>query len=272
MDYGPPDLDLRVLPIRVELVELDAAIESIYSSGGTRAAMGDLPGGKATPDTAAAMLEAHREVRRRGGRLAWSDVFRWDSQRTARRKYLRWLGDGKPSGDDFNPKLHKAAFVAPLGASFHNAGRAGDCDYMKAAPASVARDQRLDWLWDVLIPRGFRPAIAAPTEGKAEAWHFDYMGPWAPVFDRLGYAQAAKGAVLDVGLGDDVYPRAWWCWVQAQLQRAGYDVGEIDGHPGRLTRAGLAAVGLPMPDTMDHADEVEAALLGMDSAPLLWTP
>lgn len=236
------------LPARVQLVAVDPEILSYYKGAdGRRLPLASLAGGKLTPDAAEALLELHRVVARDGGTLFVTDAYRdVATQGAARLKYENWLAAGKPLAGTsaFDPKTMKAAFVARPGKSFHSGGRAVDLAHMAAAPADVPRALKLDWLWERARPLGFQPIIKAPDEGATEAWHFDRRGPWAHVYDALGYEQAAMCATLDIGEGEGLFAKPWERWVQAQMWRAGVDLGDVDGHWGKRTYAAAAHLGL----------------------------
>ena len=253
------------LPTRRAVVRVRSDILTIYKNkNGSLAPLAGLRGGYLVPRAAEALARLHDVVAADGGTLRVSDCFRSVAdQAAARAKYERWLAAGKPrtaaAGLD---ATMKTAFCARPGRSFHCAGRAVDLDHMGAAPPSVPKAQRLDWLWARAIPLGWRPVIKEADEGAKEAWHFDFMGPWLPVYERIGYEAAAICAVLDLGIGADVFDRADERWIQAQLQRVGQDVGDVDGYIGRKTRVALGALGLD--GLLDS--EVHAALAAMPSA------
>lgn len=237
------------IPARVSLTTVPGEILSCYPIGAKRSALkplAALAAGRATPDTVAALVALHNAVLDAGGDFRVTELFRpREVQVAARTKYDRWVAAGKPSPSSpaFNPNTMKAAFVARPGFSNHEAGRAIDVDLASLKFPNVTADKQLDRLWELARPLGWRPIIKAPTEGASESWHFDYLGEWAPVYDRLGdYAAAAMCGCLDLGIegyGNDA-ARA----IQANLQRAGYDIGEIDGVVGAKTERALAAAGL----------------------------
>lgn len=157
-------------------------------------------------------------------------------QALARAKYDRWVAAGKPTGADFSSKTMKAAFVAPPGRSGHNAGRSIDVDTSKLVFPGVAANLQLDKLWETAKPIGWKPVIKEAKEGSSESWHLDYPGELSGVMTRLGYEQWAICGALLVGHGDmDDFDAV----VQACLCRAGYDIGKIDGDPGKRTNAAL---------------------------------
>ncbi len=249
---------------RIETVKVRDDILSIYKNrSGVLATLASLRAGHMTPDAAEALGRLQDAVAGGGGSLQVSDCFRSIAdQKRARGKYENWLAAGKPSrkSSTYDKKTMKAAFVSRPGRSFHCTGRSVDLAHMRAAPDSVPRSQKLDWLWERAKPLGWRPIIKSPDEGKSEAWHFDYLGPWAPVLDRIGYAQTAICGVLDLGLGADVFARAEERWIQAQLHRAGQDVGDVDGYLGTKTKAGLATFGLSLDGRREDLEKVLMAL------------
>lgn len=257
-------LVMDLIPTRIVPVKVDPRILSYYKdSAGGRIPLGNLLGGKLTPDAAEALLQLHLAVQQDGGTLFVTDAYRDVAvQSAARRKYDNWRAAGKPKpgAAGWNATTMKAAFVALPGRSFHSSARAVDLAHLEAAPASVPRGQRLDWLWERAIPLGFAPIIKSADEGASESWHFDYRGPWASVFDTLGYEQAAMCATLDIGEGSNLFTKAWERWVQAQLWRAGVNLGAIDGAWGAKTARAAALVGLRLDAPRDA---LAAALMAL---------
>ena len=266
------------LPTRTRLVSVHPEILSYYKTRkGDRAPLHTLRGGKLTPDAAEALYKLHLGVKEAGGELLVSDCYRSpEVQGKARKKYENWVAAGKPkrSSDEYDKATMKGAFVSRPGRSNHNAGRAVDVAHMLAAPDDVPRKEKLDWLWDIAIPIGWRPIIKSPREGQSEAWHFDFMGPWSIVRDRLDYGQTAMAGVLDSGGGKGLYARPWERWVQAQIHRVGaVDIGDIDGHLGKMTLVGIKALDLVSlfdPEYSHHRvflpeerEAVEAALMAL---------
>lgn len=231
------------LPVRTSVIRVRSDLLSIYKKkSGALAPLAGLKMGYLTPDAAQALADLCDAIEADGGTLGVSDCFRSVAdQAKARKKYDNWVRAGKPSrkSSSFDSKTMKAAFTSRPGRSFHCGGRAVDLDHMRAAPTSVPRDKKLDWLWARARPLGWRPVIRAADEGKKEAWHFDFMGEWADTYDRIGYEQTAICTVLDLGIGKGIFTRPWERWVQAQLHRLGHDVGDVDGYHGKTTKAGL---------------------------------
>lgn len=258
---------------RTELVKVSSDVLSSYGPGGTtvgpRSALKtlrELSSGRFTLDTCVAVEKLHDAVTAAGGDFRVTDGFRNpEVQGEARRKYERWLAEGKPSPADST--RHKTAFVAQPGKSFHNGGRAIDIHIEALKFPGLPDNQQLDRLWSLAIPLGWRAAIKAPTEGAKESWHFDFMGEWGHVADRLGYEQAAIGACLDVGGGSLLFSRWQQMELQAQLQRAGYDCGAIDGAIGERTKMACYAAGIRETALSYQIDAVRA----LTSAPLRWS-
>ena len=233
--------------------------------------------GMATPDTAKALYCLHLGVLQAGGDLRITDLNRSSAiQLTARRKYENWLDadEPRPGTPGWNADTMKNAFVALPGRSFHNGGRAIDIYVDVLSFPSTPADQQLDVFWSVAQPLGWRPIIGKPTEGAKESWHFDFMGEWLPVYKRRGYAEAAMCAALDIGAWDAI-ARPEWRFVQAQLHRAGYACGEVDGWPGATndskTRRALRAAGLDF-GASNPEQLFEAASALMSSSKTLWRP
>lgn len=233
---------------RVDLVMADLSIASSYPIGAPRGSLRPLhtlEGGRLAADAADALLALHRAISAIGGDLRITDCYRSLAvQQSARQRYEAWLSAGspKPGSSGFNAATMKADYVAEPGYSFHNAGRAIDLHVDALKFPAVPADRQLDRLWELCVPIGWSPVITTPREGASESWHLDYLGPWGPVRARRGYAEAAMGACLD--LGATGYGRDTERAIQAQLHRAGYDVGAIDGVIGPRTIAALQAAGV----------------------------
>jgi len=236
-----------MLTPRIKNVVVDSKILSSYPVGAPRhklVPLANLKAGQCVPlDVAEALLQLHEAVMAAGGDFRVTELYRdIATQRAAHEKYINWMGAGKPpkGSAKFDPKTMKADVVAEPGYSFHNAGRAIDVD-ISSLRLPVAKDRQLDRFWELAKACGFRPIIKEAREGASESWHFDFMGPWASTYERLGYSAAAMAACLDAGHGG--YRRDEERALQAQLHRAGYDVGKIDGILGAKTQAALKASG-----------------------------
>lgn len=235
---------------RTRLVRVDPVIKSAYDSKGRtgsndRTALQSLRDRKAgymTPDAVLALSDLHMAVSAAGGDFRVTDCLRdLEEQTAARAKYDAWLAAGRPAR--FDTAIMKSAFVARPGRSFHNAGRAIDVDIASLKFPGVSPDHQLDKLWEIALPRGWRPAIKLPDEEAKEAWHFDFMGAdWSPVYARIGYEWTAICAVLDIGEWSIVLARERI--IQANLQRAGYSIGDIDGLIGRRCVKALGMAGI----------------------------
>ncbi len=234
--------------IRTTFVLCDSEILSAYNTGGVGGprhhllSLNQIPSreepyaGMLPLDVCGALLKLHQEVKALGGDLRISDARR------------------RPSEES-----HK---------SWHHSGRAIDIDLDEL-------NLKLSELWDLAKPLGWNPIISEPDPTQKEAWHFEFRGVWGPVKDRTSYRQASVGALLDLGL-----TREWQgFWkqktIQANLQRAGFDCGEIDGMIGPKTRAAIVAaslsVGNPIPQgTMGVllADLLELS----SSEETIWSP
>jgi len=198
--------------------------------------------GVCTADTAAALLALHEAVQSAGGDFRVTELHRDVAvQQAARAKYDRWVAAGKPKPgtSGFNASTMKAAFVATPGRSMHNAGRAIDVNLGVLKFPGVAADKQLDKLWELAKACGWSPVIRAADEKASEAWHFDCWGDLHGIRDRLGYEQAAFAGALFVGHAG--HGTSWASVTQALLQRAGKDIGPIDGAFGPKSRAALAS-------------------------------
>lgn len=251
------------------LIAVDPSIASSYARAGGTAGpraglwpLAQLAAGAATPDTAAALVALDRAVREAGGDFRVTELHRnVATQQTARAKYDRWVAAGKPARGSagFDAASMKADFVAVPGRSMHNAGRAIDVNLGALAFPGVPADRQLDKLWDLARPLGWSAVIAAPNERASEAWHFDFWGDLAGIKARLGYEQAAFAGALLVGHAGA--GTSWASVTQALLQRAGHDIGPIDGAFGPRSRAALAAVlDLTAPTVTGFAQRGDAAI------------
>jgi D-alanyl-D-alanine dipeptidase len=232
----------------VPLVPVDPSIASSYDkagkTGGLRATLTPIQklgkAGVAVPEVAHALLNLSNAVQAAGGDFRVTELHRdVGVQQTARAKYDNWVKAGKPSvsSSGFDAKSMKAAFVALPGRSFHNAGRAIDVHLSALKFPGVPANRQLDKLWEIAVSIGWSPIINFADEGANEAWHFDYYGDLQHVLNRLGYEETAKCGAILVGHSGDCQTFAHT--IQALLQRAGFDIGKIDGVIGPKTMAAL---------------------------------
>lgn len=253
---------------RTKLVDVDKSILSSYGPGGTdvsipRSQLKSLVAiniGKMTPDAALGLLELHNAVLDAGGDFRVTDCFRSiQTQEDAHNRYLNWVAAGKPAvgSPGWNAKTMKNAFVAKPGRSFHNSGRSIDVHIAALRFPGLPADKQLDKLWELARPLGWHPIIANPDEKASESWHFDYLGCWKVVKERVGYESTAVAAAADVGNGEK---DEGWRQVQGGLHRAGYNVGTVDGVVGSKTKGALAASGYK-----GDINDVKAVVAHVDS-------
>jgi len=245
-----------MIPIRTTLVTVDASIPSCYSDGhGGYKPLASLSSGRMVPEAASGLLLLHRATIAAGSVHRVTDCFRsLDVQKAARAKYDRWVAAGKPSvmikdangksvpNPAFDSSTMKSDYVAAPGYSNHEAGRAVDDTTSALSFPGVSANQQLDRFWELARPLGWTPIIKEATEGVSENWHFDFWGEWTRVKEVYGYAVASMCGHLDIGIG--VYSDDLDKLLQAQLHRAGIDVGPIDGAIGPKTRAGAKYAGI----------------------------
>lgn len=233
----------------VRLVGVDARILSSYArTGGTTAPRAELrplaqlgTAGVCVPGVAAALLALHESVLAAGGDFRVTELHRdVATQQAARARYDRWVAAGKPRQGTagFDAATMKTAFVALPGRSCHNAGRAIDVNLGALQFPGVPADRQLDKLWELAVPLGWQPIIRTADERASEAWHFDCWGDLHGVLTRLGYEQAAFAGALLVGHAGT--GTSYASITQALLQRAGHNIGTIDGAFGAKSRAALA--------------------------------
>lgn len=251
------------LPVRTTLVTVDSSIPSCYSDGhGGYKPLASLTSGKLTPSAAAALLNLHKAVLAAGSLHRVTDCWRsYDTQKAARAKYDGWVNAGKPPVDKtawnkwaaerkaagltslaFDAATMKADYVAAPGYSNHEAGMAIDDTTGILAFPGLPANKQLDKFWEIAIPLGWTPIIKDASEGVSENWHFDFWGEWARVKKVYGYSVASMCGHLDLGIG--VYGDDLDKLLQAQLHRAGVDVGPIDGAIGPKTKTGAKYVGI----------------------------
>lgn len=256
---------------RTLLVRVSPVLYSSYPVGAPRdqlKPLHTLTSGVMTPDAANALVLLNDAVLVAEGDPRVTDCHRdTGTQAAGRQRYETWLAANspKPGTAGFNATTMKADYVAKPGNSFHNAGRAIDLDTINLKFKGVAPNLQLDRLWEIARPLGWTPVIKEAKEGTSESWHFDFHGPWKPVLARRGYPETAMAACLDVGVTAPFTRPPGQC-LQAQLHRAGYDVGVIDGIVGKRTQAALAESGV---GSACRDPEVLYAL--PDSATTLWS-
>lgn len=241
-----------MFPTRTQLVVVDAFIPSCYGDGkGGFKPLAGLTGGKMVPEAAKALTALHQAVVAAGSVHQITDCWRSaETQKIARAKYDLWVSSGKPKPGTagFDSKTMKADYVAAPGYSNHETGRAIDATTSRLSFPGLPADKQLDKYWEIAKPLGWSPIIKEAKEGTTENWHFDFWGEWQRVKDVYGYSVASMCGHLDVGIG--VYGDDLDKLLQAQLHRAGIDVGPIDGAVGPNTKKGCAHVGIDA----DHVD------------------
>ena len=181
-----------------------------------------------TPDFFTAIFNIATDVKKKGGKLVLSDLFRsYDMQ--------------AQSHQDFLAKRKKAFSPAP-GGSFHEAGRAFDMD-LTTIKISLAD------FWVIAAKYNVVPIIKKPTPGTSESWHFDCRGSHQIVYDYYAagkgtnfkaYTAAASSAILSLGVQVDAFAKNQkQAAIQAGLIRLGKELGSIDGQIGSKTQKAL---------------------------------
>lgn len=172
-----------------------------------------------TPDTFEATKLLEQQIKAEGGTFLLNTCFRsWSKQQSLVDLHKQ------------DPK--KNAFAAPPGGSYHQAGRSLDINIQKLNFPNVKKEDWLEKLWSMAIFLGFRPIIDKPDMNASEAWHFDYLGVWKSVRDKMGNVISAQCAILDVGNWDpnESPKKVRNMFIQSQLLRlARYEIGKIDG-------------------------------------------
>ncbi len=180
-----------------------------------------------------------QKIESRGGTMHANSITRTVAeQQPLRDKYEAWLHAGQPASYD-PAKMSNVAANQP-GKSNHQGGRAIDLSTFNVFPNEPA-DKQIDLLWETGTPFGWTHIIDQPDEARNERWHYDWWGGWVHVKDYLGYEMGCMCSALDVGQAGP-----WQSderLVQALLLRAGFDIGEPDGDPGKRTYAGVVASG-----------------------------
>jgi hypothetical protein len=197
-----------------------------------------------TPDTFDGIKELAKKVVAEKGTFKLNTIFRsWDKQAALRQKYENYekLSDAEKKKATFIP------LAAPPGNSFHMAGRAIDVDVKNLNFFATPRDRWLAKFWSIAKPLGFRPIIDKPDLSISESWHFDFAGPWEAVRLKVGYGEAAKCAIIDVGNWnpnekDDIIKKMF---IQVQLIRLGHtQIGAVDGILGTKSIDAIKKLGI----------------------------
>lgn len=181
-----------------------------------------------TPDFFTAIFNIATDVKKKGGKLVLSDLFRsYDMQ--------------AQSHQDFLAKRKKAFSPAP-GGSFHEAGRAFDMDLTTIKIS-------LSDFWVIAAKYNVVPIIKKPTPGTSESWHFDCRGSHQLVYNYYAagkgtnfkaYTAAAASAILSLGVQVDAFGKNQaQAAIQAGLIRLGKELGSIDGQIGSKTQKAL---------------------------------
>ena len=194
-----------------------------------------LPGRMAlcTPDTYSAIISIADELKKRGGNLILSDLFRtYDMQAQSHKYYLA---------------KRKKAYSPPPGGSFHEAGRAFDLDLSKIRIP-------LAEFWNIARKYGVVPIIDVPRSNLSEAWHFDCRGSHQLVYDYYNqgegnnfkpYTAAAASAILSSGIQVDAFgANQRQAAIQSCLIRLGKNIGNIDGQIGKKTQKAIEETGI----------------------------
>lgn len=216
--------------MRTPLEEIE--IMSIYKLGGE---LVHLPKrmARTTPDMHLALEKIAKDVKKEGGRVLISDLFRsYDMQLQA---HLDWK-TGK-----------KRAYSPPPGGSMHEAGRAFDISLKDI-------NMELSQFWEIASKYGVVPIIDKPDKNRSEAWHFECRGSHLKVYEYYKskkspnmkpYKAMVLSAILAVNVhADRVGNRQKEAYLQSALIRLGEDVGNIDGIIGKNTKTILAGLGL----------------------------
>lgn len=187
-----------------------------------------------TPDTHLAVQELEKSVSAQGGELKINSIYRtWSKQQELFDLHAK------------EPKKYPVA-SAP-GKSFHQAGRAIDFAVKELNFKNVPKEKWLEKFWDLSKPLGFTPIINKPDLSIPESWHFDRLGEWAAVREKIGYLKTAQCAILDVGNWDpnEGLEKTKKLFIQSQLLRLGhFEIGEVDGILGKKSLAALLSLGI----------------------------
>jgi hypothetical protein len=205
---------------------------------------------RATPDMKRAIYGIRGDVKKAGGQLALSDLFRsYDMQFQA---HLDWASK------------KKKAYSPPPGGSMHEAGRAFDVDL-------AALGMPLAEFWKVAKKWGVVPIIAKPDPKTSECWHFECRGSHQRVYDyyksgkgtnfaRPAQAMAAS-AILSYGLPHDRFKgRESAAFLQSGLIRLGLQIGNIDGDLGPKSNAALTKAGVTAFTRAEQVSQMDGLL------------
>lgn len=159
------------------------------------------------PDAAAAFDALEEETAQGPTGLFISDMFRAPlDQARAHADYLagrRRFADLKafvasyPQLAPYTPKP-KTAFSPPPGGSFHEAGRAFDCDM---DPKWLGMDQQR--FADIAHSLGWRDVVGGRFGDPrrvdvSEEWHWQFLGPFAQAFDSIACTLGARAANREI--------------------------------------------------------------------------
>jgi hypothetical protein len=221
---------------------------SIYMNGPTRANLPERMA-KCSPDTKKAILGIAAEIKKLGGELILSDLFRsYDMQFQSHKDYVM--------------KKKKAFSPAP-GGSMHEAGRAFDMD-LSAIKITLKK------FWEIAAPFGFVPIITEPKAGVSESWHFDHHGSHQLVYDYYkagkannmpAYTAMAASGIVSIGVTVDQFgAKQKDAFVQSALIRLGQNIGNMDGDVGPKSKSALSALGINSNDLAAAAVSIENLL------------
>ena len=160
----------------------------------------------------------------------------WQSQEYLYKRYLNWLSSGKPAWDspEFDSKTMQVEAAGRPGYGTHQSGRAVDIRLSKLRESGHS----LGDFWDLAAEYGWRPfyTIKNPDWNTSEAWHFDFYGEWHRVFSKTSYRDMMKACTADAALlAPNYVNNILGLAQQAQLVRAGEDLGSLDGVVGPKT-------------------------------------
>jgi len=179
----------------------------------------------ATPDTKYSILGIAKDIKKLGGKLILSDLFRsYDMQYQANLDYVT----GK-----------KKAYSPPPGGSLHEAGRAFDISLKDIK-------MELSQFWDIANKWGVSPIISRPNKSTSEAWHFECRGSHQVVYDYYKnqnatnltpYKAMAISSILAIGVKVKKFKKNQKeAYIQSMLIRLGFNIGNIDGIIGIKTK------------------------------------